>query len=143
MSHKRDDCFKSFYLLVIKYILDLLNAWWAEEKTPDTLTEALVASIYKTGNTELQENYRPISLLSSFEKISTILIRGRIQRHTEKLVTNTQYGFRPAKSTAHAIFIVRTLQDFAEKNLVTPYSNFIRLGESVRQNRSPMFVRGT
>ena len=26
------------------------------------------------------------------------------------------YGFRPAKSTAHAIFIIRRIQDFAEKS---------------------------
>ena len=44
-----------------------------------------------------------------------ILIRERIQSHTEKLVTDTQFGFRPAKSTAHAIFIVRILQGFSEK----------------------------
>ena len=44
-----------------------------------------------------------------------ILIRERIQSHTEKLVTDTQFGFRPAKSTAHAIFIVRRLQDFSEE----------------------------
>ncbi len=28
----------------------------------------------------------------------------------------TQYGFRKGKSTAHAIFVARRLQDYAEKS---------------------------
>ena len=34
----------------------------------------------------------------------------------ETYVSSTQYGFRPARSTAHAIYIIRRIQDFVEKN---------------------------
>ena len=44
------------------------------------------------------------------------MIRARIQAGVEKEVSATQHGFRPAKITAHAIFIIRRIQDFAEKN---------------------------
>merc|ERR1712115_74969 len=33
----------------------------------------------------------------------------------EDIVSQAQYGFRPAKSTAHAIYIIRRIQDYAEK----------------------------
>ena len=38
------------------------------------------------------------------------------QAEVETEVTKTQYGFRPAKSTAHAICVTRRMQDFAEKS---------------------------
>ena len=44
-----------------------------------------------------------------------IMLRTRIQAEVEGIVSPTQYGFRPAKSTAHAIFIIRRIQDFAER----------------------------
>ena len=43
-----------------------------------------------------------------------ILIRVRIQKALETHVCTTQYGFRPAKSTSHAIYIIRRIQDYAE-----------------------------
>ena len=53
--------------------------------------------------TDKAYNYRPISLLCSIYKVYMILIRARIQAEIETEVTKTQYGFRPANSTAHAI----------------------------------------
>ena len=70
----------------------------------------------RRGETDKASNYRPIFLLSSFYKIYMIMIRARIQAEVEKEVSKTQYGFRPAKSTAHAIYVIRRIQDFAERS---------------------------
>ena len=45
-----------------------------------------------------------------------ILSRLRIQAKVGREVSTTQYGFRTAKNTVRAIFIIRRIQDFAEKN---------------------------
>ena len=74
-----------------------------------------MATIYKKGETDKACNYRQIPLLGSIYKVYMILIRARIRAEIETEVTKTQYGFRPAKSTAHAFFIIRRMQDFAEK----------------------------
>ena len=42
------------------------------------------------------------------------MIRQRMQLAVEDKLSATQYGFRPSKSTSHAIYIVRRLQDYAE-----------------------------
>jgi hypothetical protein len=96
-------------------LLKTINSWWEAEKAPKELYYAKVATLYKKGETSKAENYRPISLLSGFYKIYMMLIRARIQREVEDIVSKAQYGFRPAKSTAHAIYIIRRLQDYAEK----------------------------
>ena len=98
----------------LEELLSLFNKWWALKTAPEELYYARVASIYKKGDTENAANYRPISFLSSFYKLYMIMIRERIQAEVEEMVTKTQYGFRPAKSTAHAIFIIRRIQEYAE-----------------------------
>ena len=70
--------------------------------------------IYKKGETDRVSNYRPISLPSSFYKLDMILIRTKIHAEVQQEITTTQYGF-PAKSTAHVIYVLRTIQEFAEQ----------------------------
>eukprot|EP00975_Prorocentrum_lima_P005606 1216002-Prorocentrum_lima.AAC.1 len=45
-------------------ILATFNDWWIREDIPEDLTDAQVVLIYKKGDTNLFENYRPISLLN-------------------------------------------------------------------------------
>ena len=96
-------------------LLANINHWWETETSPEELYYARVATIYKKGETSRAENYRPISLLGGFYKIYMMLIRKRIQTEVEDIVSKAQYGFRPAKSTAHAIYIIRRVQDYAER----------------------------
>jgi hypothetical protein len=65
--------------------------------------------IYKQGDTDKAANYRPISLLSSFYILYMILIRHRRQKLVGNVLSPTQYGFRPAKSTSHAIHVIRRI----------------------------------
>ena len=55
-------------------------------------------------------NYRPISILSTFLKILEKLIYSRTQSFLEKhsITLPTQYGFRPAYSTSHAMIDILT-----------------------------------
>ena len=98
----------------LKALLGTINQWWENKKAPPQLYFARIATIYKKGDTDKAGNYRPISLLSSFYKVYMTLIRERIQAGIEQLVSKTQYGFRPAKSTSHAIFLIKRIQEFAE-----------------------------
>ena len=99
-------------------LLKTVNSWWEAEEAPEELYYATVATLYKKGETSKAENYRPISLLSGFYKIYMMLIRTRIQREVEDIVSKAQYGLRPAKGTAHAIYIIRRLQDYAERTTI-------------------------
>ncbi len=44
-----------------------------------------------------------------YETMGTIIIEARLQHITS--IDNTQYGFRPGKSTTEPIFILRILQE--------------------------------
>ena len=81
---------------------------------PDRLKVARVVPIFKSGCKLDAANYRPISNLSSINKIFEILTLNRLKSFLEKnnVFSNIQFGFRPKSSTSLAIFTL--LSGFVE-----------------------------
>ena len=98
-----------------KLLLDILNQWWVDATTPHDILMARVVPVYKKGDVDNPSNYRPISLLSALYKVYVSLVRARIQKAVELKVSPTQYGFRPSRSSAHATYLIRRLQDWSEQ----------------------------
>ena len=61
-------------------ILQLINEWWQEENIPKEALLASVVLIYKKGDTNLCENYRPISLLNTLYKIFAAAIKNNCKK---------------------------------------------------------------
>jgi retron-type reverse transcriptase len=88
---------------------------------PSKLKHAKVVPIYKT-NDELNcpGNYRPISLLSNFNRIFEKLMCKRLQNFCDKnkILYEKQYGFRAKHSTQHAVVdIVNNIRNNMDKGL--------------------------
>ena len=79
-------------------------------KTPDCLKTAKVEPIFKKEDKNEINNYRSISLLSTFSKILENLICKRMRKFLEKhsIISSNQYGFRSSLSTTHAMLDVLT-----------------------------------
>ena len=96
-------------------ILDIINGWWSTSQIPEDACLARVVPLYKKGDTFLPSICRPISLLNSVYKIYMCRIRNRLQVVLDPTLSATQCGFRPSRSTSHAIFFTRRVQDIAEQ----------------------------
>ena len=72
---------------------------------PDKLKIAKVIPIFKKGATTSINNYRPISILSSINKIYEKILYTRLIKYIDKfqLLYKYQYGFRKNHSTDHAL----------------------------------------
>ena len=73
---------------------------------------AKIVPVFKDDDETLPENYRPISLLSIYNRIFEKLIYARLIKFISKnnILYNLQYGFRSKHSTQHAILdIVNTI----------------------------------
>ena len=72
---------------------------------PTKLKIAKVIPIFKAGDATAPSNYRPISLLSIFNKIFEKLIYKRLNSYliSKEIISESQYGFREKHSTEHAI----------------------------------------
>ena len=72
---------------------------------PDILKVGKIIPIYKKGNPENIENYRPISILPIFGKIFEKIIYNRLYSFiaSKGILTECQFGFRKNHSTHHAL----------------------------------------
>lgn len=91
--------------LITKPLTHICNLSFNTGTFPDSLKIAKVIPIFKKGDADLYENYRPISLLSCFSKIIERLMFNRIFNFLNKydILCNQQYGFRPHHSTELAL----------------------------------------
>ena len=79
-----------------------------------------IIPIVKADDETDTSNYRPISLLSNVNRIFENIMYGTMRDFIEKhsLLYSSQYGFRQAHSTQHAILdIVETIQTNTDKKL--------------------------
>ena len=101
------------YLLILscaKHIVsgplaDIFNISVQKGVFPSKLKEAKVIPIYKSDDETEPGNYRPISLLSIFNRIFEKLMYHRLKSFLDKnnIFFGSHYGFREKHSTQHAI----------------------------------------
>ena len=92
--------------LSISVILsNLINQAFQTGIFPKSLKEARITPIFKGGDSELTNNYRPISIISVISKLFEKLISKRLIKYLNKynIINDNQFGFRPSHSTTHAI----------------------------------------
>ena len=72
---------------------------------PNQLKIAKVIPIFKNGDSQNVDNYRPISLLNVFSKILERIVHKRLSNHLadNKLLSPFQFGFRKNISTIHPL----------------------------------------
>lgn len=73
---------------------------------PSQLKLASIKPIYKKGNIDMLENYRPISMLPSFSKLFEMAMCVQLVEFMNscQLFNNTQHGYLKGRSTQTAIF---------------------------------------
>ena len=103
-------------------LAELMNKSVVGGKYPAKLKHSKVIPIYKKDEESDPTNYRPISLLSIFNKIFEKLMYKRLKSFLEKrnILFNSQYGFRENHSTQHSILdIINEIQSNMANKLYT------------------------
>ena len=87
------------------YLSELFNLCVKEGTYPDPLKIAEVIPIFKKGDRSKTTNYRPISILSQFNKIFEKLLYTRLYSYLIRynLLSDQQFGFRKNSFTTLAI----------------------------------------
>jgi len=73
---------------------------------PDRLKYASIRPLFKKGNSDDMNNYRPISLLTSFSKIFEKVSQRRLLNHLTEhnILVKEQYGFRTNLKTDNVTY---------------------------------------
>lgn len=103
-----------------KPLADIFNCSIETGIYPSKLKIAKIIPIHKSDDESDPNNYRPISLLSSFNKIFEKIMYKRLQNYLDmkEFFCDSQYGFRKQHSTQHAILdIINRIQDNMDKKM--------------------------
>ena len=98
----------------------------------DKLKIAKVIPVYKKGEDNVFDNYRPISLLPSISKIFETVIYEQLYEHIQvhNILTDSQYGFRKSHSTEYtAIELVDRIMRALDKKKI-PFNIYIDLSKA-------------
>ena len=91
--------------LIILPLADIINMSFITGEYPNLLKIVKVIPIHKGGSTQDVNNYRPISLLSIFDKIIEKLMHKRLYNFLmeHNILYQNQFGFRKKNSTVYAL----------------------------------------
>ena len=91
--------------LIVIPLCYIINISFSTGVFPDVLKVAKVIPLHKGGSTQEVNNFRPISLLSIFDKIIEKLMHKRLYAFLEEhdILFKNQFGFRKKSSTAHSL----------------------------------------
>jgi hypothetical protein len=96
---------KKIILSIHAPILHVFRLSLSSGVVPSQFKIAKVVPVFKNGDKTNPDNYRPISLLSSFSKILEKVVSIRLCSflEEEKILSKLQFGFRKSHSTVHAM----------------------------------------
>ena len=110
---------KSAFLLS-RHLVGFLNAFMESGIFPKVLKIGKVTPVFKKGDCQIFDNYRPISILPIFGKIFEKVIYSRLYSFLTayNVIYDKQFGFRTNHSTSHAInySINKIIENTEKKN---------------------------
>ena len=91
--------------VILHFLTFFFNASLTTGFVPSQWKKALVVPVFKKGDQNQPNNYRPISLTSSFSRIMESILHQKILSHllSKQLISPNQFGFLPEKSPCSQI----------------------------------------
>ena len=96
--------------IIIKPLVNILNKCILQGTFPRSLKKAIVTPVYKKKDPFSKENYRPISLLTTFSKVFEKAIELQLSPFFEKQFSRYLCAYRKHFSSQHALF--RLIEDW-------------------------------
>ena len=92
--------------LISPILCYLINQSFVQGKFPTSLKQSVVKPLYKKGDKNKLENYRPITLVPIFSKVFERIMHDRISSFLNKfdIISESQNGFQKGKTTSLACF---------------------------------------
>ena len=118
-----------------KILTVFIQKVWEGAKPPEEWLNSVLCLLYKQkGSVADPNSYRGISLLSSAEKIISLIILTRIKPHLSHIMNKRQAGFCKGKSCRNAVFILlRELEKsiLEDKPLIFNFVDFKKAFDSL------------
>ena len=113
---------KNCFPVVGPLLLRIVNASLVSGVFPSAWKTACVVPLFKSGDRTQPNNFRPISLLSVFSKVTEKLVCSQLMNYVDRtaILTDSQYAYRPAHSAEGAVIdAVTWVTDNTDQGLVS------------------------
>lgn len=114
--------YRTFWSAIKDSLINSINESYNSNQLSYTQRQSIISLIYKKGDPENLENWRPISLLNIDYKILTSCLASRMQKVLPKIIHTDQQGYIKERNIAYNI---RQIQD------VIDYANILNLEGAV------------
>jgi hypothetical protein len=105
------------YMLILKI--------WEKELIPIDWKDSIICPIYKKGDRMQCKNYRPITFMNAAYKIFATILSNKLSEIMESRLGEYQAGFRPNRSTADNVFILRQMYEKCYEHNIELHNAFI------------------
>ena len=113
---------------IAAHMTSCFNEIWDTHMVPQDFQKAIIVNLFKNkGDSADCNNYTGISLLSVAGKVLSRIMVNRLIPVLEKLLPDSQCGFRPGRGTVDLIFTLRQLQEKAIEQNTALHVVFIDL----------------
>lgn len=124
---------------LVVQITTLFNAMLEKGTYPTVWTKSVIVPIYKRGDPAIPDNYRGISLISTFSKVFTSILSERIRDWAEDcgILGEEQAGFRKGYSTTDNIFVLHSIihrQLSRHRKLYAAFIDFRKAFDSINRD---------
>ena len=111
---------------ITNHLHELFKACWVTGSVPQDLKDGKIVTIHKRGNKTLCNNSRGITLLSNAGKtLARIMLTPLLTHVAEKILPESQCGFRKERSTIDMVFVARQLQEKCREQHQNLYIAFV------------------
>jgi len=95
---------------LLTLLFRIFTKCWNRRCLPDDFRDTNIITLYKNkGDRRDCNNYRGISLLCITGKVFARLLLPRVRQIADRILPESQCGFRPSRSTPDVVFLLRLL----------------------------------
>ena len=137
------DLFRHGGAALLQFLTEFSQRCWQEKTVPTQWLRANIVTIYKRkGEKSECGNYRGLSLLDVAGKIFTKVLNSRFNKYlAEKILPETQSGFRAGRGTTDMIFVCRQMLEKGREQQAPISMGFVDLKKAFDTvNREMLFA---
>ena len=118
----------------MRLLSTLLFKIWRDEEVPAELAQATFVMLHKKGSTDDPTKYRCLAMLNHAYKALSQCLLARIEKETEKYLSEWQAGFRASRGCRDNVLTLRTIYDWVlaqQKELFVTFIDYTAAFDSV------------
>ena len=102
---------KSSFVIISPFLLKLINQIFNSGEYPESWGRGIIVPIFKSGDANLAQNYRGITISNILSKVYSQILLNRMTKWADMhdVMNNAQFGYQKGKSTTDCIFILHSI----------------------------------